>query len=64
MFFEVFLKIGMFEEQSIMRLNRDNLKSHQKMLNVHPDLNVTKESCGDLREVGRVLSTPNFPVNY
>lgn len=57
MFFEVFLKIGMFEEQSRMRLNVDSLKSHQKILNVSPDLNITKDSSRDLQEVGRVLSS-------
>lgn len=54
----------MFEEQSRMRLNTDNLKSHPKMLNVHHDLNITKERSRDLQELERVLSTPDFPVNY
>lgn len=63
-FFEVFLKIVMFEKQSRMRLNTDNLKIHQKMFNVHPDLNITKESNRDLQEMGRVLSTLDFAVNY
>lgn len=54
----------MFEEQSRMRLNMDNLKIHQKMLNVNPVLNITEESGRDLQEMGRGLSTPDFTVNY
>lgn len=51
----------MFEEQSRTGLNADNLEKPEDAQG-HPDVDTTKEG-RDLREMGRILSTPDFPVN-
>lgn len=52
---------AVFEEQSRTGLKADNLEK-PKDAQGHPDVDTTKEG-RDLQEVGRILSTPDFPVN-